>query len=77
MAFQPNIFQIFQDVDKDRSGKISENELQKALSNRNRSTWRPFNMETCRRMIGISFFAFFIKKTKKTKLDIYVQTQSF
>lgn len=47
---QPNLYQIFQSVDKDRSGKISADELQKALSN---GSWKPFNPETCRLMIGI------------------------
>ena len=35
-------------VDKDRSGFISVNELQSALSN---GTWQPFNPETIRLMI--------------------------
>jgi Ca2+-binding EF-hand superfamily protein len=56
---QPNLFQIFQGVDKDRSGKISADELQKALSN---GTWRPFNPETCRLMIGINIFCLFQRK---------------
>lgn len=47
---QPNLYQIFQSVDKDRSGKISADELQKALSN---GSWKPFNPETCRLMIGM------------------------
>lgn len=36
-------------VDKDRSGYISSDELQVALSN---GTWTPFNPETVRLMIG-------------------------
>nr|CAD7575122.1 unnamed protein product [Timema californicum] len=38
-------------VDKDRSGYISADELQVALSN---GTWTPFNPETVRLMIGVS-----------------------
>jgi len=41
---------VFQSVDRDRSGKISTNELQSALSN---GTWSPFNPETTRLMIGM------------------------
>jgi len=41
---------VFQSVDKDRSGKITVNELQTALSN---GTWSPFNPETVRLMIGM------------------------
>lgn len=37
-------------VDKDRSGYISADELQQALSN---GTWTPFNPETVRLMIGM------------------------
>lgn len=40
---------IFYSVDKDRSGYISADELQQALSN---GTWDPFNPETVRLMIG-------------------------
>ena len=36
-------------MDKDRSGAISADELQQALSN---GTWTPFNPETVRLMIG-------------------------
>ncbi|KAJ8041476.1 Programmed cell death protein 6 [Holothuria leucospilota] len=39
---------VFQKVDKDRSGAISANELQQALSN---GTWTAFNPETIRLMI--------------------------
>jgi len=41
---------VFQSVDRDRSGKITTNELQTALSN---GTWNPFNPETVRLMIGM------------------------
>lgn len=37
-------------VDRDRSGNISADELQAALSN---GTWTPFNKETVRLMIGM------------------------
>lgn len=37
-------------VDRDRSGHISADELQVALSN---GTWTPFNKETVRMMIGM------------------------
>ncbi|KAJ1372568.1 hypothetical protein KIN20_034754 [Parelaphostrongylus tenuis] len=52
MAYPPtyNLQQIFSSVDKDRSGNISVDELQRALSN---GTWNPFNPETCRLMIGM------------------------
>ncbi|CAF0762399.1 unnamed protein product [Adineta steineri] len=41
---------IFTQVDTDKSGSISSNELQSALSN---GTWSPFNPETVRMMIGM------------------------
>ncbi|XP_035221267.1 programmed cell death protein 6-like isoform X2 [Stegodyphus dumicola] len=44
------LWNIFQGVDKDRSGFITATELQSALSN---GTWRPFNPETVRLMIGM------------------------
>lgn len=44
------LLQIFQKVDKDRSGSINAVELQQALSN---GTWTPFNPETVRMMIGM------------------------
>jgi Ca2+-binding EF-hand superfamily protein len=52
MAFggQPDLATIFRNVDKDNSGQISSDELQRALSN---GTWTPFNPETCRLMIGM------------------------
>jgi len=44
------LWDVFQRVDKDRSGYISADELQTALSN---GTWSPFNKETVRLMIGM------------------------
>lgn len=44
------LWDIFQRVDTDRSGYISQDELQVALSN---GTWTPFNPETVRLMIGM------------------------
>ncbi|XKL65654.1 hypothetical protein PGB90_009074 [Kerria lacca] len=44
------LWDVFQRVDKDRSGYITANELQMALSN---GTWAPFNPETVRLMIGM------------------------
>lgn len=44
------LWSIFQQVDKDRSGKINATELQSALSN---GTWRPFNITTVNMMIGL------------------------
>ncbi|XP_020625427.1 programmed cell death protein 6-like [Orbicella faveolata] len=44
------LWNVFQRVDKDRSGAISTDELQQALSN---GTWTPFNPETVRQMIGM------------------------
>uniref|UniRef100_A0A915A030 EF-hand domain-containing protein n=2 Tax=Parascaris TaxID=6254 RepID=A0A915A030_PARUN len=46
----PSLAVIFNNVDADRSGRISADELQRALSN---GTWTPFNPETCRLMIGM------------------------
>ena len=48
-GIDPTIFQWFQAVDADRSGKITAIELQQALTNAN---WSHFNPETCRLMIG-------------------------
>ncbi|XP_071533096.1 programmed cell death protein 6 [Panulirus ornatus] len=45
--FLVNVFQL---VDKDRSGAIDSRELQSALSNGN---WMPFNPDTVRLMIGM------------------------
>jgi len=47
-------------VDKDRSGAISADELQQALSN---GTWTPFNPETVRLMIGTIFLQYTFKMT--------------
>jgi Ca2+-binding EF-hand superfamily protein len=47
---QQFLWGIFQKVDKDRSGAISVDELQQALSN---GSWTPFNPETVRLMIGM------------------------
>ena len=44
------LWNIFSQVDKDRSGQISTDELAQALSN---GTWAPFNPETVRQMIGM------------------------
>lgn len=44
------LWDVFQKVDRDRSGYISADELQIALSN---GTWTPFNPETVRLMIGM------------------------
>lgn len=50
MADQSFLWQVFQGVDRDRSGQITANELGPALSN---GTWTPFNPETIRMMIGM------------------------
>nr|ADM26624.1 apoptosis-linked protein 2 [Polypedilum vanderplanki] len=50
MPSQQFLWDVFQKVDKDRSGYISADELQMALSN---GTWQPFNKETVRMMIGM------------------------
>ena len=44
---------VFSRVDSDRSGQISANELQGALSN---GTWKPFNPETVG-VFGVSTLA--------------------
>ncbi|XP_044747952.1 programmed cell death protein 6 isoform X2 [Coccinella septempunctata] len=44
------LWNVFQRVDRDRSGYINADELQSALSN---GTWSPFNPETVRLMIGM------------------------
>ncbi|XP_044254426.1 programmed cell death protein 6 isoform X2 [Tribolium madens] len=44
------LWDVFQRVDRDRSGYINAEELQAALSN---GTWSPFNPETVRLMIGM------------------------
>jgi len=50
MPSQQFLWDVFQKVDRDRSGFISADELQAALSN---GTWTPFNKETVRLMIGM------------------------
>uniref|UniRef100_A0A224XZ90 Putative ca2+-binding protein n=1 Tax=Panstrongylus lignarius TaxID=156445 RepID=A0A224XZ90_9HEMI len=42
------LWDVFEKVDKNKSGRITASELQEALSN---STWAPFNIETVRLMI--------------------------
>ncbi|XP_061096681.1 programmed cell death protein 6 isoform X2 [Conger conger] len=49
-ADQGFLWNIFQRVDKDRSGSISDTELQQALSN---GTWTPFNPVTVRSIISM------------------------
>ncbi|KAF2904346.1 hypothetical protein ILUMI_01830 [Ignelater luminosus] len=44
------LWTVFTRIDKDRSGYISADELQVALSN---GSWSPFNPETVRLMIGM------------------------
>lgn len=44
----PTVYSWFVAVDTDRSGSISAQELQQALTNNN---WTHFNAETCRLMI--------------------------
>ncbi|XP_017878207.1 programmed cell death protein 6 isoform X2 [Ceratina calcarata] len=44
------LWDVFQRVDRDKSGSITADELQQALSN---GTWTPFNPETVRLMIGM------------------------
>ncbi|XP_002044809.2 programmed cell death protein 6 [Drosophila sechellia] len=50
MPDQQFLWDVFQRVDKDKSGHISADELQVALSN---GTWSAFNPETIRLMIGM------------------------
>ena len=53
MAAPPDpqfLWNVFSQVDKDRSGQISADELGQALAN---GTWAPFNPETIRQMIGM------------------------
>jgi len=47
---QDFLWQVFQRVDRDRSGAITADELQSALSN---GTWAPFNPETVRLMLSM------------------------
>lgn len=49
LIFVFNTENFIRRVDQDRSGYITADELQKALSN---GTWTPFNPETVRLMIG-------------------------
>ncbi|XP_064607649.1 programmed cell death protein 6-like [Liolophura sinensis] len=49
-GINPELWSWFQSVDQDRSGRISADELQRALVN---SNWSQFNSETCRLMIGM------------------------
>jgi len=53
-VLQQNLYEMFQRVDRDRSGQITTKELQEALSN---GTWKPFNPETVRLMIGKKLYA--------------------
>ena len=48
-GIDPTIYQWFQTVDQDKSGRITARELEQALTNAN---WTRFNPETCRLMIG-------------------------
>merc|ERR1739838_56998 len=57
----PSVFGWFQAVDQDRSGKISADELQRALLKNN---MKQFNRETCRLMIGM------FDKNKDGTIDI-------
>ncbi|XP_064362842.1 programmed cell death protein 6 isoform X3 [Dromaius novaehollandiae] len=50
MADPSFLWSVFQRVDKDRSGIISDNELQQALSN---GTWTAFNPATVRSILGM------------------------
>lgn len=47
------MYSWFLAVDADRSGQITANELQSALTNGN---WSNFNSETCRLMIGMLYW---------------------
>ncbi|KAL3891663.1 hypothetical protein ACJMK2_003915 [Sinanodonta woodiana] len=49
-GIDPQVYQWFMSVDRDRSGRITAHELQEALVN---SNWSHFNPETCRLMIGM------------------------
>ncbi|XP_039282385.1 programmed cell death protein 6-like [Nilaparvata lugens] len=50
MPDQEFLLKIFEKVDKDRSGHITAQELQQALTN---GTWAPFRTETVQLMIGM------------------------
>ncbi|XP_070533117.1 programmed cell death protein 6-like isoform X2 [Ptychodera flava] len=58
----PSIWQWFCSVDSDKSGKITSQELQQALTN---NDWSHFNPETCRLMIGM------FDKDQSGKIDIH------
>ncbi|KAK9294430.1 hypothetical protein QLX08_010952 [Tetragonisca angustula] len=62
------LWDVFQRVDKDRSGAITAEELQQALSN---GTWTPFNPETVRLMIGM----FDIDKTDPDSSGMFDKNQ--
>ncbi|RWS03860.1 programmed cell death protein 6-like protein [Leptotrombidium deliense] len=51
------LYDVFRCVDRDNSGAINAVELQGALSN---GTWKPFNPETVRLMIRVSYEEFLI-----------------
>ena len=50
MPSEADLYKIFGAADKDRSGHISAEELQQALSN---GTWEPFNLRLIKMMIGM------------------------
>lgn len=58
----PVLWEWFQTVDQDRTGKITATELRQALFNNN---WSQFNPETCRLMIGM------FDKDQSGTIDIY------
>lgn len=58
----PDLWSMFKAVDQDNSGKITVDELQRALMNGN---WSPFNEETCRLMVGM------FDKDGNGTIDIY------
>ncbi|XP_003251284.1 programmed cell death protein 6 isoform X2 [Apis mellifera] len=62
------LWDVFQRVDRDRSGAITADELQQALSN---GTWTPFNPETVRLMIGM----FDIDKTDPDSSGMFDKNQ--
>lgn len=61
-GIDPVLWQWFQAVDQDNSGKITSTELRSALVNNN---WSHFNAETCRLMIGM------FDKDGSGTIDIY------
>jgi len=46
----PNVVAWFQSVDRDRSGNITANELQQALTN---NDWSHFSLTTCHKMVSM------------------------